>query len=162
MPDSKNKTIIGWREWVGLPDLGIDTIKAKIDTGARTSSLDASEVSLFEEQGDTMVRFRVTCGRRNKLKEQTCTAAVVEHRNVTNSGGYVEERIVISTKVRIGVLEKEIEITLTQRDNMKFRMLLGRTALGNNFQVDVARSYLTRNRLKRTSKASTSPPKTLK
>jgi hypothetical protein len=84
---------------------------------------------------------------------------VVEHRNVTNSGGYVEERIVIATNIRIGDLEKEIEITLTQRDNMKFRMLLGRTALGNDFQVDVARSYLTRSRLKRTRKTRTSSPK---
>ena len=160
MPDTGNKTVIGWREWVGLPDLGIDSIKAKIDTGARTSSLDASEVALFEEEGRTMVRFLVTSGRGDKVKDQICTASVVENRNVTNSGGYVEERIVISTKVRIGYFEKEIEITLTQRENMKFRMLLGRTALGNDFQVDVARSYLTRSKLKRTSKSSVIPPKT--
>jgi hypothetical protein len=159
MPDSGNKIAIGWREWVGLPDLGIDNIKAKIDTGARTSSLDASEVALFEEDGQPMVRFQVTSGRRDNLKQQICTALVVEHRNVTNSGGYVEERIVIATNIRIGDLEKEIEITLTQRDNMKFRMLLGRTALGNDFQVDVARSYLTRSRLKRTRKTRTSSPK---
>jgi hypothetical protein len=159
MPNTVNKTVIGWREWVGLPDLGIDNIKAKIDTGARTSSLDASEVVLFEKEGRTMVRFQATSGRRDNTKQQTCTAAVVENRNVTNSGGYVEERIVISTKIRIGDLEKKIEITLTQRDNMKFRMLLGRTALGNDFQVDVGRSYLTRSRLKRTGKASVFPPK---
>jgi len=136
---------------VGLPDLGIENIKAKIDTGARTSSLDASEIELVQESGVTMARFRVTFGRRKNLKERICTATVIEHRNVTNSGGYVEERIVISTPVRIGNLEKEIEITLTQRNNMKFRMLLGRTALGNDFQVDVSRSYLTGTGLKRTS-----------
>lgn len=142
LPDQKR--IIGWREWVGLPDLGIDRIKAKIDTGARTSTMDAEVDELAEENGIIMARFRVVFGGRNKVQEKVCNARVVENRNVTNSGGQVEDRIVILSHIKIGALIKEIEITLTQRNNMKFRMLLGRTAIGEDFVVDVSRSYCQR------------------
>ncbi len=137
----EQKQIIGWREWVELPDLGIDRIKAKIDTGARTSTMDAEVYELTEEKGILMVRFRAVFGSRKKLKDRICLVPVIENRSVTNSGGQAEERIVIATPIQIGELIKEIEITLTQRDNMKFRMLLGRTAISEDFVVDVARSY---------------------
>ena len=142
MQSLDQKKIIGWREWVGLPDLGIDKIKAKIDTGARTSTMDAEGYELTEEDGIILARFQVTFGNRKKLKEKVCTARVVENRKITNSGGHVEERIVIVSNIKIGQLIKEIEITLTQRKNMKFRMLLGRTAISEDFVVDVTRSYL--------------------
>ncbi|WP_424946287.1 ATP-dependent zinc protease [Candidatus Spongiihabitans sp.] len=148
-PAPDQKKIIGWREWVGLPDLGIDNIKAKIDTGARTSTMDAEGYELIEEDGIILARFQVTFGNRNKLKAKVCRARVVENRKVTNSGGQVEERIVILSHIKIGPLIKEIEITLTQRKNMKFRMLLGRTAISEDFLVDAARSYLTGRKQKR-------------
>ncbi len=150
MQSLDQKKIIGWREWVGLPDLGIDKIKAKIDTGARTSTMDAEDYELIEEDGIILARFRVTFGNRKKLKEKVCTARAVENRKVTNSGGHVEERIVIVSNIKIGQVIKEIEITLTQRTNMKFRMLLGRTAISEDFVVDVACSYLTGRKQKST------------
>lgn len=142
MQSPAHKQIIGWREWVALPDLGIGKIKAKIDTGARTSTMDADGYELIEEDGILMARFQLVFGNRNKLKEKACSARVVENRKITNSGGYIEERIVIVSNIKIGSLIKEIEITLTQRKNMKFRMLLGRTAISEDFVVDAAGSYL--------------------
>ncbi len=138
------KQIIGWREWVGLPDLGIDRVKAKIDTGARTSTMDAEVYELSEENGVVVARFQVVFGGRKHLQEKMCSARVVENRNITNSGGQTEERVVILSSIKIGVLVKEIEITLTRRNDMVFRMLLGRTAIGDDFVVDVARSYCQR------------------
>ncbi len=151
MQPSQNKQVIGWREWVGLPELGIKKIKAKIDTGARTSSLDAKNYELIEQQGVSLVRFQVPCGSRENPIDKTCIATVVEHRDVTNSGGQVEERIVISTAIQIGTLTKDIEVTLTRRANMKFRMLLGRTAIREEFTIDAGASYLTGTRRKRTN-----------
>ncbi len=141
--EEKNKTI-GWREWVALPDLNIKKIKAKIDTGARTSTLDARGFEVFEEKGEEFVRFKVLHGTRTKPKQSICTAKVLAHRNVTNSGGQVEERIVILTTIILGDQFKKIEVTLTPRENMKFRMLLGRTAVNDGIKVDVSRSYLTK------------------
>ena len=148
MQTYKNKQIIGWREWVGLPDLGIKKIKAKIDTGARTSTLDAEHYEVFEQDGVPFVRFRVKYGTRKNPREKTCVAALVESRKVTNSGGWVEERIVISTTIQIGSLRKKIEITLTRRPDMKFRMLLGRTTVNQDFLIDAGGSCLTREKQK--------------
>jgi len=141
----KNRTIpettIGWREWLALPDLGIPAIKAKVDTGARTSSLHAFYLEPFEEDGKRKVRFRIHPLQKRKDVELTCVAEVIDRRMVSDSGGHREMRYVIRSKVMVGVVGLDVEITLTDRDPMQFRMLLGRTALAENFLVNPALSY---------------------
>jgi hypothetical protein len=156
---TEDKPIIGWREWVTLPELGIPAVKAKIDTGARTSALDTFSLETFEADGKLKVRFGIHPLRRRPKIEIFCVADVVDRRVVTNSGGQQEERLVIRTPVRLGELEWPIEITLTNRESMLFRMLLGRTALDERVLVDTDASYLM-GRLRHLYK--TWPPKPLK
>ena len=138
----RSRILLGWREWVALPELGIPSIKAKLDTGARTSSLHAFRIESFTKSGVQMVRFSVHPLQRDTSEEQVCVAAVVDRRWVSDSGGHREKRYVIRTPVRIGPLEWAIEISLSGRDNMQFRMLLGRTALHRRIMVDPTSSYL--------------------
>lgn len=136
------RTRVGWREWVSLPDLGIKAIKAKIDTGARTSSLHAYFVEPFREKGVAKVRFGIHPVQRNEDIATVCVATVLDIRTVTNSGGHREDRFVIETPVCLGDMEWRIKMTLTNRDTMLFRMLLGRTAMRNRIVVDPSRSFL--------------------
>jgi hypothetical protein len=133
--------LIGWREWLSLPDLGIARIKAKVDTGARTSCLHAHRLEAFTEQGSPWVRIWV-----HPLQKSTqsicCAAPIVDERIVTDSGGHRERRIVMQTTVILGAKTLPIEMTLTNRDTMKFRMLLGRSALAGQFIVDPQTSFL--------------------
>lgn len=138
----KNLVTIGWREWFTFPELGIDKIKAKIDTGACTSAIHAFRLELFKKGRKDKVRFWVHPVQNNKNIVKVCEAPVVDKRWVTDSGGHRERRIVIESLLRIPNNEWKIELTLTNRDTMKFRMLLGRTAMHNHFVVNPAKSYL--------------------
>lgn len=133
---------LGWREWVGLPDLGLPKIKAKVDTGARTSTLHAFELRTFTENGQEKVEFKIHPKQRNLDIVETCVANVIGEKVVSDSGGHKEQRLVVITPLVIGEYSWPIEITLTSRDNMMFRMLLGRTAIEGIALVDSAKSYL--------------------
>ncbi|MCC2029969.1 ATP-dependent zinc protease family protein [Microbacterium tenebrionis] len=139
---SHSNTLTGWREWVSLPDAGVDWIKAKIDTGARTSSLHAFDVVEFEREGEAWVRFRV-----NPWQDTNADATIVEcpihdRREVRSSSGHIQERLVVLLAIRIVDQLVVSEVTLSKRDEMGFRMLIGREALRRGFIVDPARSFL--------------------
>lgn len=141
-PLKKNYPVIGWREWVCLPELGIPKIKAKVDTGARTSALHAFSLKPFTENGQDKVRFEIHPFQHSTDTVVTCVADVVDKRIVTDSGGHEEERFVIQTPITIAGQTWSIEITLTERENMLFRMLLGRRALRKRFIINPARSFV--------------------
>ena len=135
---------VGWREWVALPDLEIPAIKAKIDTGARTSALHTFRLESFSDQGHPKVRFWIHPLQRRTDIEIMCVSDVIDCRMVSDSGGHSEERYVIQTTVRLSGRTWPIEITLTNREDMNFRLLLGRTAMVvAGLVVDPSVSYLT-------------------
>lgn len=121
--------VIGLREWIALPDLGIDLILAKVDTGAKTSALHASDITAFERQGRTWVSFNAHIGSRKKQRLQHCEAELVEIRPVTSSNGQTQERMTIRTTLVMGDRSWPVEFTLTCRKAMRYRVLLGCTAM---------------------------------
>jgi len=153
LPSDDSRLCVGWREWLALPDLGIDAIKAKIDTGARTSALHAFEVIPFRQDGRDLIRFRIHPIQRRMDIAFQCTAEVIDRRWVSDSGGHKELRYVIRTSVCLGPDTWAIEITLTDRDPMRFRMLLGRTAMLGRLLVDPEASYLFGRTARRTRHA---------
>ena len=137
----KAPQIIGWREWLALPDLDIRYLKCKIDTGARTSALHAYFVE--PESALNLVMFGIHPIKKREDVSIICTTEFLETRMVTDSGGHQERRYVIVTHVVLGGRKWPIEITLTNRDSMRFRMLLGRTGIPFGTLVDPTVSYLT-------------------
>lgn len=146
---SSDRLTVGWREWVGLPDLGVTAIKAKIDTGARTSALHVTNLVRFERDGHPWVRFAVHPIQRSELPMVVAEAPLVEHRPVRSSSGHTERRLVIMTRLAVGEVTWPIELTLTRRDAMGFRMLIGRQAVRQRAVIDPGRSFLTRARPRR-------------
>jgi hypothetical protein len=133
---------IGWREWVGLPDLRVAAIKAKVDTGARTSALHAYNVQPFRRGGTLWLRFELHPIQRSEGMKVACEARAVDERAVRNSGGGVERRYIIRTLLKLGERSWPIELALANRDQMGFRMLLGRTALEGRALIEPGRSDL--------------------
>lgn len=139
--------IIGWREWTSLPDLGLIAIKGKVDTGAKTSSLHAFDIALEKKGAKTYVNFKVHPIQGDFTVVINCRAPLVDIRSVTDSGGHKEDRYVIKTTIVLGNIKKKIELTLSNRETMKFRMLIGRAAL-KQFYIDPSQSYLTGRSIK--------------
>ena len=149
--------VIGWREWVRLPDLGVRKVKAKIDTGARSSSLHAFDVETFERNDKTFVRFKVHPLQRNAKRTVDCEAEVLEFRQVKSSSGHAQKRPVILTTIEVLGDRWQIEVTLANRKEMGFRMLLGREAIRGRFLVDAANSYFDGKPKTKKSKKTTKP-----
>ena len=138
---TSNLPVIGWREWIGLPDLGIKKIKAKVDTGARSSSLHAFNLQKFERDGVQWLRFHVHPVQRKLIDAVEVEAVVLEYRSVRSSSGKTAVRPVIITNVELFDITWPVEMTLASRDEMGFRMLLGREAFRGRFLVDAGNSY---------------------
>lgn len=139
----KKLPVVGWREWLALPELGIAKIKAKVDTGARTSALHAFAIRPFKEGNKERVAFDMHPIQHDTSTVLTCQADVIDLRWVSDSGGHKELRYVILTPLQVGDMIWPIEVTLTERDTMLFRMLLGRSAIRKRFLVNPARSFIT-------------------
>lgn len=133
---------VGWREWTSLPSLGVKAVKAKVDTGARSSCLHAYDLREVRRHGHVWLVFKVHPLQRNDKYIVECEAQLLEYRQVTSSNGKREVRPVIRTDIQLGDLGWQIELTLTRRDAMGFRMLLGREAIRGRFMVDPGRSFL--------------------
>ena len=134
--------IIGWKEWVELPQLKIPHIKAKIDTGAKTSCLHAENIDSFMQDGKEYVRFSTSFGIDN-AKSITCECPVIDKRTVVSSSGQGELRYAILTKIRLGEWSGDVEMTLTSRKKMQYNMLVGRTTIRvGNFLVDPSKKYI--------------------
>jgi len=139
---SKQLPIIGWREWLALPELNIHKIKVKVDTGARTSALHAFWIEAYKKNHQQWVKFAIHPDQHNTHDMIECDVQVKDRRIVTDSGGHKQRRYVIETSVWLGMQTFDAELTLTSRDTMRFRMLLGRTAINGRFLVDSNASYL--------------------
>ncbi|TWT48356.1 ATP-dependent zinc protease family protein [Botrimarina hoheduenensis] len=136
-PPASCLTVLGWREWIALPGLSIPRLRAKIDTGAKTSSLHAEACEEFEQDGAEWVRFVV----RTPHHCYRCTSEVIDRRMVKSSNGQTEDRPVIRVEGQLGSVRWHLDLTLTDRTPMRFPMLLGRRAMDHRFVIDPARSY---------------------
>lgn len=133
--------VIGWREWVGLPEFDVKWIKVKVDTGARSSSLHAFDLRPFKRDGTDWVRFQIHPVQRKSIKSADVEAPVLEYRSVRSSSGKASVRPVIVTRILLLGQTWPIELTLASRDEMGFRMLLGREAIRGRYLVDAGNSY---------------------
>lgn len=135
--------MIGWREWVGLPDLGVERISAKIDTGAKTSAIHALDIERVDIGGEAHVSFVIKLPQDGEIVDKRCCEVLTDTRLIKSSNGSKEERFIIRTALRLGDYEEAVELSLTDRGAMEFPLLIGRDALGDWFFVDPKASYLT-------------------
>ena len=142
LPKNRSRSLIGWREWVTFPEFSNARVKAKIDTGAKTSAIHAGNIALTEQDGVTFVTFTIFPNQRDIGHAIPCRAPLINRRPITNSGGRKEDRFVVRTTIRLGAHAWPIEVSLTSRASMGFRMLLGRNALKGRFLVVPDRSFL--------------------
>lgn len=142
--ESLPSTLIGWQEWVALPAIDLPAVKAKVDTGALTSSLHAENIEFYHDKGAPYVKFEVHPIQRNKDIAVICHAPLVGKRAVKSSSGDAEKRPVIFTSIILGKQQWEIELNLTKRDYMGFRMLLGRNAMAGHIIIDPSKRCLHR------------------
>jgi hypothetical protein len=141
-PKRKPKPVVGWREWLALPGLRIPAIKAKVDTGARSSALHAFDVEIFSADGKEFVRFKVHPFQRDSATTVECVAELYDRRTVRSSAGHESMRPVILADIELDHERWTVELTLTRRDAMGFRMLLGRQAVRRRFRIEPGRSFL--------------------
>lgn len=143
MADSRGQTqiVIGWREWIALPDLNLPVVKAKLDTGAKTSALHAFNIEPFFDRGRLKVSFQVHPLHEHLDIIVSCSADVVDYRSVSDSGGHREKRYVIMTQITIGGLAFPIEVTLANRESMTHKMLIGRAAM-KQLMINPSRAFL--------------------
>ena len=142
MQSDINKIRLGWREWIALPDLNLPAIKAKIDTGAKTSALHAFHIERYQKESIDMLKFLIHPIQKNAGFQVECHAVILDRREVVDSGGHREMRYVIESLISIGDKSWPIELSLTNRDTMRFRMLLGRRAMEYSAIVEPGASYL--------------------
>lgn len=140
--DAAGATVAGWREWVSLPDAGVDWIKAKLDTGARSSAIHAFDLEALERDGEEWVRFSIHPWQRSDDDVVELVLPVLDRRDVRSSNGAIEQRCAVSMRLALAGRTITTVMTLSNRDEMGFRMLIGREALGQGFLVDSARSYV--------------------
>ncbi len=145
----KEHKVIGWREYLSIPKLGVESVKAKIDTGARTSSLHVSEISFYRRKEKEFAHFVIHPKQKSSFPAIEAKAEVVERRKITSSNGHASLRPVVLVEIVLGDHKRQIELTLVNRDMMGFRMLLGREALRGEYIVDPGRSYLQSRELQR-------------
>jgi hypothetical protein len=141
-PRIRRMIVLGWREWLTLPELGVARLRAKVDTGARSSALHVDAQWRFHEGGVACVGFRLTLGRGASRYPVEASAPISDEREVVDSGGHRCRRVFVSTLLRVAGAERRVEINLADRRGMRFPMLLGRTALEGMFTVDPSCSYL--------------------
>ena len=140
---ASGRLVLGWEEWVAMPDLGVPAIKAKIDTGAKTSALHAEKIEEYTSGAISRVRFTIRPAPRRPDISVVCTAPIIDHRPVTSSNGITENRFVIETTIGIGGQAWQIEVSLSNRRDMTYRMLLGRQALkGGSVLIDPGASFV--------------------
>jgi hypothetical protein len=140
-PTIPDRGLVGWREWVGLPGVGVEWLKAKIDTGARTSSLHAFDLEELERDGRPWVRFQIHPWQRSSADAVVVEVPVHDRRLVRSSSGHAQDRVVVLLDLRLLDRVVQAEVTLTRRDEMGFRMLVGREVLQQGYVVDVSTSY---------------------
>lgn len=136
-----DRPVIGWREWAAFPDLGVTAINAKIDTGAKTSAIHAFHIRETDVDGIPHVSFRLHPVQRRKKPEIACCVPIADRRTITSSNGQKQDRFVIVTRLTMGERTWPIELTLTDRDEMGFRLLIGREALKKRFLIDASGAY---------------------
>ncbi len=139
--------LIGWKEFVAFPEWGVRRVKAKIDTGARTSALDAVGYDLFDDGSGPRARLRLALDRRHPERLTVVEAPVLGMVEVRCTSGATELRPLVEVEMRLGPVRKRIRLTVTNRSAMRFRMILGRLALAEDFVVDVSQKYLLRRRV---------------